>query len=111
MRFLRHNGIYRSDGSFVSLGRGTASRWSGPAQAEKRDGRHTPCPSFSMSSVRLFLDRDGRHQSPSPIHRLFQLIPLALFNASIYHRTVDALLTVCVSPGDKRKFCHYSASC
>ena len=28
---------------------------------------------------------------------------LAFFRASNYHRTVDTLLTVCVSPGDKRK--------
>ena len=27
---------------------------------------------------------------------------LAFFRASNYHRTVDTLLTVCVSPGDKR---------
>jgi len=30
MRLLRHDGIYRSDGSFLSLGRGAASRWSVP---------------------------------------------------------------------------------
>ena len=102
MRFLRHDGIYRSDGSFVSLSRGAASRWSGPGQAEKRDGRDAPCPSSTMSSDRLFLDRGGRHQSPSPLRRLFQLILLAPFNASIYHRTVDDLLTVCVSRGGKR---------
>jgi len=102
MRFLRHDEIYRSDGSFVSLGRGAPSRWSVPGQADRHDGRPMPCPSFSMSSVRLFLDRDGRHQSPSPLHRLFQLILLVLSNASIYHRTVDDLLTGCVSPGDKR---------
>ncbi len=102
MRFLRHGGIYRSDGSFQSLAQGAASRWSVPGQATRRDGRSASCPSFSMSSVRLFLDRGGRHQSPSPLHRLFQLILLAPFHASIYHRTVDTLLTGCLSPGGKR---------
>ena len=101
MRLLRHGGIYRSDGSFQSSSRGAASRWSGPGQAERRDGRHAPCPSSTMSSG-LFLDRGGRHQSPSPLRRLFQLIPLDTFNASIYHRTVDTLLTVCLSPGGNR---------
>jgi hypothetical protein len=57
MHFLRHDRIYRSDVFSVSLGGGTASRWSGPAQAIGRDGRSTPCPSFPMSSGRLFLDR------------------------------------------------------
>lgn len=103
MRLLRHDGIYRSDGSFPSLGRGAVSRWSGPGQAPRRDGRSASCPSFSMSSVRLFLDRGGRHQSPSPLHRLFQHILLDLFNASIYHRTVDTLLTGCLSQGGKRR--------
>jgi len=102
MRFLRQDGIYRSDGSLKSSGRGAASRWSGPGQAVGRDGRRTPCPSFSMSSDRLFLDRDGRHQSPSPLHRLHQIKPLAFSTATFYHRTVDYLLTACVSRGGKR---------
>ena len=65
MRFLRHNGISRSDVSslLVSSGQGAASRWSGPAQAIGRAGRSTPFPSSAMSSGRLFLDRVGRHQS------------------------------------------------
>jgi hypothetical protein len=48
----------------------TASRWSAPGQAKERAGRNTL---FShrpqMSSGRLFLDRVGRHQSPSPLRR------------------------------------------
>ena len=56
-RFLRHDGIYRSDVSshLINLGRGAASR-SGPGQAIGRAGRNTPCPSSAMSSGRLFLD-------------------------------------------------------
>ena len=66
---LRHDGIYRSEGYSKSLGRGAASRWSGPGQAKGRDGRGTPCPSYAMSSGRLFLDRGcGRdeHRCPPP---------------------------------------------
>jgi hypothetical protein len=72
LAFLRHRGIFRSDVMLLlptSLSRGTASRWSGPGQATSgRDG-NTPCSSSTMSSVRLFLDRVARQQSPSPLHR------------------------------------------
>ena len=103
MRFLRHDGIYRSDVSFllVNLGRSAASR-SGPGQAIGRAGRNTPCPSSAMSSGRLFLDRGGRHQSPSPLHRHPQNNTVAFRRPRAYHRTAGSVLTVCVSRGDKR---------
>jgi hypothetical protein len=75
MRFLRHNGIYRSDVSFllVNLGRVPPPVGRPRSQVIGRDGRCTPCPSFAMSSGRLFLDRVGRHQSPSPLRRQPQI--------------------------------------
>ncbi len=39
------------------------------AQVKERVARTTPFSSFAMSSDRLILDRVGRHQSPSPLHR------------------------------------------
>jgi hypothetical protein len=56
-RFIRHVGIFRSDVSLllVNLGQSAAVR-SGPGQVIGRAGRNTPCPSFAMSSDRLFLD-------------------------------------------------------
>lgn len=66
--FLRQCGIYRSDVAFT-LGRGTASRWSGPGQGKEHAGRNMPCPSVAMSSDRLFLDRGARQHCPSPLHR------------------------------------------
>ena len=71
MRFLRHGRIYRSDRDHPSNrpGRDTASRWSAPRPAKRRDGRSAPYPSSAMSSGRLFLDRVARQQSPSPLHR------------------------------------------
>jgi hypothetical protein len=39
------------------------------AQVKERVGRTTLFSSFAMSSGRLFLDRVGRHQCPSPLHR------------------------------------------
>ena len=107
MRFFRHDGIYRSDVSSLLVN---------PVQLPPPVGRprypaigragtnHTSCPSSAMSSPRLFLDRGGRHQSPSPLHRHCQKIkPLLRSVKSEYHRTVDCVLTVCVSRGDKRK--------
>ena len=71
-------------------------------QAIARDGRSTPFPSSATSSGRLFLDRGGRHQSPSPLRRHCQDKPLAFRRDRIYHRTAGSVLTVCVSRGDKR---------
>jgi transposase len=97
-RFLRHDGIYRSDVSFplVNLGRGSASR-SGPGQAIGRAGRNTPCPSSAMSSGRLFLDRVARLQSPSPLRRQCQHKAIAAAGGRTYHQTVNSVLTVCLS--------------
>src|ERR1039458_9664509 len=52
MSFLRHAGIYRSDVAWHNLeswGRGTASRWSAPGPAKRRDGTAAPCSSSAMS--------------------------------------------------------------
>jgi hypothetical protein len=63
MRFLRHNGIYRSDVSFLLFTPGACPAFrSGRCQGIGHAGKNTPCPSSAMSSGRLFLDRDGRHQ-------------------------------------------------
>jgi hypothetical protein len=76
MRFL---GIAESIGpmgafnTLKKLGAGVpppVGRPRGPAKG--RDGRSAPCSSSAMSSDRLFLDRVGRHQSPSPLHRQWQ---------------------------------------
>jgi hypothetical protein len=101
MRLLRHRGIYRSDGSFllVNLGRVPPPVSRPRSQGIGRDGRRTPCPSFTMSSGRLFLDRDGRHQSSSPLRRQRQHKTIARSNGTIYHRTVTSVLTGCLSRG------------
>ena len=105
MRFLRHDGIYRSDVSFILVNPAQMPPPVGRprCRAIARDGRSTPCPSSAMSSGRLFLDRVGRHQSPSPLRRHPQNKALAFRRANKYHRTAGSVLTVCVSRGDKRK--------
>src|SRR5262245_51897019 len=68
--FFRHRGIYRSDMRSQNLRAGYRLPLVGPEpQSPGRDGRSAPYPSSTMSSDRLFLDRVGRHQSPSPLHR------------------------------------------
>ena len=80
MRFLRHDGIYRSDVSLLLVNPAQMPPPVGRprCQAIERDGRSTPFPSSAMSSGRLFLDRVGRHQSPSPLHRHPQNKSLAI---------------------------------
>jgi hypothetical protein len=78
MRFLRHDGIYRSDVVQTTKTKpwgGTVPPPAGRprAQVKERAGRITLSSSSAMSSGRLFLDRVGRHQSPSPLHRHEQI--------------------------------------
>jgi len=72
------------------------------ARGRKRAGRITLSPIVLMSSGRLFLDRVGRHQSPSPLRRRDQNNSLARSNGTIYHRTVTSVLTGCLTFRDKR---------
>jgi hypothetical protein len=105
MRFQRHHGIYQSD---VALFPTTNPSWTPPpanvqTRARERVGRIALPPIVLMSSGRLFLDRVGRHQSPSPLHRRIQHNFIAALRATNYHRTVTSVLTVCVTPGGKPK--------
>ncbi len=105
VRFRRHNGIYQSDVGFL---RTANPSWTLPpanvqTRAQERAGRIALSPIVLMSSGRLFLDRVGRHQSPSPLHRRDQHNFIAAVRATNYHRTVTSVLTVCVTPGAKAK--------
>ena len=72
MRFLRHGGIYLVRCGLLlnpNLGGRVASRQPLLPRSENASGGpHSPHRP-QMSSGRLFLDRVGRHQSPSPLHR------------------------------------------
>jgi len=105
LRFLRHDGIYRSDGvsqTIQSEGRGTASRWSAPDPAKERDGRTAPSSSSAMSSGRLFLDRVARQHGPSPLHRQAHPKTVPGWGTMNLQRTANSVLTVCLSQGDNR---------
>ena len=68
--FSRHRGIYRFDVIVTANKPGPVSRFpagSGPGHQARR--KETRLLIVATSSGRLFLDRVGRHQSPSPLHR------------------------------------------
>ena len=72
LRFLRHGGIYRSDvGPYLNPSPGWSNGLppvhSNPSPRTRREDHALLI--VPMSSGRLFLDRVGRHQSPSPLHR------------------------------------------
>jgi len=102
MRFPRHDGIYRSDVSshLVNLGRSTAFR-SGPGQALERAGSKHALPIVTMSSGRLFLNGLLASIAPSLLHRQNQIKSIAASKGIIYHRTVNSLLTGCLTERDK----------
>ena len=106
MRFLRHDGIYRSDVVQTTKTKPWGEAVPPPAgrpraQVKERVGRTTLCSSSTMSSGRLFLDRGARQHCPSPLHRHGQHTLIAWPGETNYHRTVNSVLTVCVSPGGK----------
>lgn len=78
-RFFRHVGIYRSDVVQIKTKTKPRSGTVPPpagrprARVKERVGRTTLSSSSAMSSGRLFLDRVGRHQSPSPLRRHAQI--------------------------------------
>ena len=75
----------------------------GPGKRTRRKGR-APSHRPQMSSGRLFLDRVGRHQSPSLLHRRDQNKLIAGSDGTIYHRTASRVLTGCLTFRDKRKY-------
>lgn len=109
MRFRRHDGIYRSDVVQGKTRESNPGDETGPppdsqprTQVKERAGRITPFSSSAMSSGRLFLDRVGRHQSPSPLHRHGQHNLIARPKETNYHRTANRVLTVCLTSGGRR---------
>jgi hypothetical protein len=107
MRFLRHGGIYRSDMGQNNSNPGWLRRLplvGARAPVKERDGRTASCSSASsaMSSGRLFLDRGARQHCPSPLHRQLHPKTLPGWGTMKGQRTVNSVLTVSLSQGDKR---------
>ena len=75
VRFIRHDGIYRSDvvvkpSHLRAVHRLPLVGARAPVQRARRKVRTLP--SSAMSSGRLFLDRVARQHCPSPLHRRAQ---------------------------------------
>ena len=104
MRFLRHGGIYRSDVSFTSFNPGPCPAFrSGRCQGIGHAGKNMPCPSSAMSSGRLFLDGLLASIARLRFTGMHQLKTIAASKEMIYHRTVNSLLTVCLTHRDNPK--------
>ena len=107
MRFLRHGGIYRSDrGQHLLIPVACRLPLVGARVPVKgRDGRNSPCLSASsaISSGRLFLDRFGPHQSPSPLHRQLHPKTVPGWGTIKWQRTANSVLTVCLTQGSNPK--------
>ena len=72
LRFLRHRGIFQSDvglSSNPSLGWNRCLPPAAPDPSSRTRREEHALLIVQMSSGRLFLDRVGRHQSPSPLRR------------------------------------------
>ena len=107
LRFLRHGGIYRSDGLPNRFEPGVATPppvGRRPCPGRDRDGRNATCSSASsaMSSGRLFLDRVARQHCPSPLHRQSHPKTVPGWGTIRWQQTGNSVLTVCLSRGDNR---------
>jgi hypothetical protein len=74
--FFRHRGIYQSDGGFSlnpSLNGNHRLPPAAPHPGPRTRREDHALLIVPMSSDRLFLDRVGRHQRPSPLHRHTQI--------------------------------------
>jgi hypothetical protein len=106
MRFLRHaesiGPMWPKSKSKPNPGAGTVPPPAGRprAQVKERVGRAAPFSSSAMSSGRLSLDRVARQHCPSPFHR--QAHPKSVPGSGTidFQRTVNSVLTVCLSRGD-----------
>ena len=100
MRFIRHDGIYRSDVSSLLFTPGACPAFrSGRCQGIGQAGKNLPCPSSAMSSGRLFLDRVARQHCPSPLRRQGHHKTLDELAERKYHRTARCGLTGCLTLG------------
>jgi hypothetical protein len=100
VRFFRHHGICRPMFSCgKSLDRSTAFR-PGSAQTVK-DAPEVPRPTHRRDEFRPAIpQRVARQQSPSPLHRHAHPKTVPGSATMNFQRTVNSVLTVCLSLGD-----------
>jgi len=100
VRFFRHDGICRTDvSSHDDQGRSAAFR-TGPAPA-KRTRRKFPRPTHRRDEFRPAIPQRGaRQHCPSPLHRHAHPKSVPGSGTMNLQRTVNSVLTVCLSLGD-----------
>jgi hypothetical protein len=104
VRFIRHGGIYRSDvlSNLKDQDRSAAFR-TGPAPA-KRTRRKFPRPTHRRDEFRPAIPQRGaRQHCPSPLHRHAHPKSVPGSGTMNLQRTVNSVLTVCLSLGDNPK--------
>ena len=101
MRFFRHDGICRPMNRFFNcLGRSTAPR-PGSAQTVVKDAPEVLRPTHRRDEYRPVIpQRVARQQSPPPLHRHAHPKSVPGSATMNLQRTVNSVLTVCLSPGD-----------
>src|SRR5262245_34888577 len=101
VRFFRHGGICRPMNRFFNcLGRSTAPR-PGSAQTVVKDAPEVLRPTHRRDEYRPVIpQRVARQQSPPPLHRQAHPKPVPGSGTMNFQRTVNSVLTVCLSPGD-----------
>ena len=102
VRFFRHDGICRPMSSWLkNLGRSTAFR-PGSAQTVK-DAPEVPRPTHRRDEFRPVIpQRVARQHCPPPLHRHAHPNSVPGSGTMNLQRTVNGVLTVCLSPGDHR---------
>ena len=97
-RFFRHDGIYRSDVSSLLFTPGPWSRFPvGPAPGYRASRKEHALPIVRDEFRPAIPRRVARQHCPSPLHRHFQHKSYPPSAERIYHRTVDSVLTVCLT--------------
>ena len=105
-RFFRHDGICRPMIDLVHhLGRSTAPR-PGSTQASNKDAPEVPRPTHRRDEYRPAIpQRVARQHCPPPLHRHAHPKTVPGSGTMNFQRTVNSVLTVCLSPGDNLNLC------
>jgi len=97
-RFLRHDGIYRSDVSSILFTPGPLSRFPvGPVPGYRTSRKEHALPIVRDEFRPAIPRRVARQHCPSPLHRHSQHRPYPPSGGTDYHRTVESVLTVCLT--------------
>jgi len=104
VRFFRHGGIYGSDVFFFFKPGPTLTAFRPGTAQTVRAHRKVLRPTHRRDEFRPAIPRrDARQQSPSPLHRHAHPKPVPGSGTINLQRTVNSVLTVCLSRGDNRK--------